>query len=77
MMLRVDMDHLGFDTTNKYAIGDDPYGKYTNCIPMFSFICNARRHTDISILEMRFRDEALNQKRWGLLLDDLKKLNGR
>lgn len=77
MMLRVDMDHLGFDTTNKYAIGDDPYGKYTNRIPMFSFICNARRHTDISSLEMRFRDEAINQKRWGLLLDDLKKLNGR
>lgn len=49
-MIRVDMEHLGFDTINKYAIGDDPYGNYSNCIPMFKIIKSARSHHEIANL---------------------------
>lgn len=46
-MLRIDMEHLGYDTINKYAVGDDPNGRYSNCIPMFVRIVRARTHLDI------------------------------
>ena len=40
---------LGFDTINKYAIGEfNPL--YSNKLAVFSIISNARRHTDISNL---------------------------
>ena len=48
LMLRVDMENLGFDSVNKYAscyIKDD---SYTNQVPMFSENVSARFHTDIS-----------------------------
>lgn len=46
-MIRTDMKHLGYDTINKYAIGE--YNtNYSNNIPVFSLIANARKHTDIS-----------------------------
>ncbi len=49
--IRVDMEHLGFDSVNKYAIGENNYSEsYTNVIPMFAFIARARKHTDISNL---------------------------
>ena len=41
------MEHLGYDTINKYAVGDDPNGRYSNCIPMFVRIVRARTHLDI------------------------------
>ena len=48
-MIRIDMQHLGFDTINKYAIGEfNPL--YSNKLAVFSIISNARRHTDISNL---------------------------
>ena len=37
-MLRVDMEHLGYDSINKYAIGGEKNDHYTNHIPMFSII---------------------------------------
>ena len=46
--IRLDMEHLGFDTINKYAVGDDPYNRYSNCIPMFSIIKNSRSHLDVA-----------------------------
>lgn len=49
MMIRVDMQSLGFGTINKYAIGENPQnGRYTNTIPMFACIARARHHTDIA-----------------------------
>ena len=48
-MLRVDMEHLGLDSINNYAIGDSN-NKYTNHISMFSKINRARLHTEISCL---------------------------
>lgn len=48
MMLRVDMNHLGFDSVNRYAIGLGDNDKYTNSEPVISLISSARRHTEIS-----------------------------
>lgn len=48
-MIRTDMQHLGYDTINKYAIGEYN-SQYSNNLPVFSLIANARKHTDISNL---------------------------
>lgn len=46
-MIRVDMTSLGFDSINKYAIGEDN-GRFTNKVPMFSLIARARSHNDVA-----------------------------
>lgn len=74
-MLRVDMENLGFDSVNRYAIGVD--GIYTNTYPIFSIINHARIHTDISNLTIsviRAPDEAKSTK-WNDLYFQLKKMN--
>lgn len=45
-MIRTDMQHLGYDTINKYAIGEYN-SQYSNNLPVFSLIANARKHADI------------------------------
>lgn len=76
MMIRIDMQHLGFDTINRYAIGveDD---KYSNTKPIISMIAYARRHTEISgmRLDMRDDDKAANEN-WDILYKQLRQLNG-
>lgn len=72
MMIRADMESLGYDTINKYAIGED--GRYSNKIAMFSKIVNSRRHSDISNLKVNFKESATGT--WDELLNDLRKLNG-
>ncbi|MEE1210469.1 MAG: hypothetical protein U0K60_10560, partial [Parafannyhessea umbonata] len=57
MMVRVDMQSLGFDTINKYAIGDRANSPYTNAIPMFCRIARARSHTEIADTIVRTRDD--------------------
>lgn len=57
MMVRVDMQSLGFDTINKYAVGDRANSPYTNAIPMFSRIARARSHTEIADTIVRTRDD--------------------
>lgn len=77
-MIRVDMENLGFDTVNKYAIGEEN-GRYTNREAIFSRIALARVHTEISNLQIKVRrepDSALNQK-WNELYSNLKNLNGQ
>lgn len=74
-MLRVDMENLGFDSVNRYAVGID--GAYTNTYPIFSIINHARIHTDISNLTIsviREPDEAKSTK-WNDLYCQLKKIN--
>ncbi len=74
-MLRVDMENLGFDSVNRYAIGVD--GAYTNIYPIFSIINHARIHTDISNLTIsviREPDGAKSTK-WNELYYQLKKMN--
>lgn len=55
MMLRVNMQHLGFASINKYAIGErDPQkDQYTNVIPVLSMIVSARKHTEISDISLK------------------------
>lgn len=76
-MLRVDMENLGFDSINKYAIGDEN-SKYTNNIAMFSRIGFARTHNEISGLQIKVKRESdmpLNEK-WNDLYKMIKELNG-
>lgn len=78
MMLRVDMNHLGFDSVNRYAIGLGDNDKYTNSEPVISLISSARRHTEISgmpLMVKRDNDKAEIEK-WQGLYEDLLLLNG-
>ena len=77
-MLRVDMTNLGFDSVNKYAIGEEN-SAYTNKIRVFSKINFARMHYEISSLQikvLRNPDNAKNDHRWGELYKTIKQING-
>ncbi len=76
-MLRVDMENLGFDSVNKYAIGDEN-SRYTNTIGIFSKISLARMHHDISGLQIKVRRDPDNpsNKKWQELYNTLKEING-
>ena len=65
MMVRVDMQSLGFDTINKYAIGNRANSPYTNAIPMFRRIARARSHHEIADTIVRVRDslDGMNDER--------------
>ena len=52
MMIRVDMDNLGMDTINNYAIGNRDKN-YTNHIPMFFKIATARSNREISNMKVQ------------------------
>jgi hypothetical protein len=52
--VRVDVHTLGRDTINKYAVGERN-DQYSNFIPMFSRISLARKHTDISNLQVNIK----------------------
>lgn len=76
-MLRVDMTNLGFESVNKYAIGDlNP--SYTNTIPMFSRIKAARLHNEIKNIQINTvrKDGKAGAEKWNLLYKSLKNLNG-
>lgn len=51
-MVRVDMVSLGFDTINKYAIGESN-DRFTNVVPMFARIARARSHSDVANIPIR------------------------
>ena len=77
-MLRVDMENLGFDSVNKYAIGDEN-SKYSNTISMFSKISLARMHHEISNLQIKLRPN-MDNKKWNDLhktLIEITKKEGR
>ncbi len=78
MMIRVDMENLGWDSINKYAIGDAENTQYTNAIPVFSRIGLARLHTEISGLQIRVlrREDAARVTKWNKLYQVLKVMNG-
>ena len=52
--VRLDRDYLFKSVINKYALGGE--GNYTNKIPMFAKIKNAREHTEITHLIIRLKD---------------------
>lgn len=51
LFIRVDMENLGFETINKYAIGEWN-GAYSNNIPVFAKINLARKHNEIANLRI-------------------------
>ena len=77
-MVRVDMENLGFDSINKYAIGDASNSRYTNAIPMFARISSARLHNEISGLQIKVKREgdAPTSYKWKQLYQNLKEING-
>ena len=73
MMIRVDMENLGFDTITNYAIGNEDKD-YTNHIPMFFKIATARRNQEIANLRIqviRTPDRAKSEKWNALFLTDI------
>lgn len=78
MMLRVNMQHLGFASINKYAIGErDPQkDQYTNVIPVLSMIVSAREHTEISDISLKVDVEPRqSDEKWERLRKELRELN--
>lgn len=77
-MVRVDMENLGFDSINKYAVGDASNSRYTNAIPMFAKISFARLHNEISGLQIKVKREgdAPQSNNWNWLYQKLKEING-
>lgn len=76
-MIRVDMQKLGYDTINKYAIGEEQ-SSYTNNIAMFAKIEYARMHTEIAnhkIETYRKSGYAADDK-WNELYEKIRKING-
>lgn len=77
-MIRVDMENLGFDSINKYAIGNNENSRYTNSIPIFLNISFARLHNEISHLQIKVKrdsDKPCHEK-WNDLYKKLKAING-
>ncbi|MGL5207641.1 DUF7834 domain-containing protein, partial [Cetobacterium sp.] len=76
-MLRVDMTNLGFESINKYAIGEFNLS-YTNTIPMFSRIKAARLHNEIKNIQINIlrKDDKAEAEKWDSLYKSLKILNG-
>lgn len=77
-MVRVDMESLGFDSINKYAIGDASNSRYTNAIPMFAKISFARLHNEISSLQIKIKRDGNSPSigKWESLYQKLKEING-
>ncbi len=78
MMLRVDLEHLGFDSINKYAVGEDN-DRYTNNIQLFFIIKNARVHSEISNLQIKVyrKNGSAQADQWNDLYNDILNLNDR
>ena len=76
-MLRIDIDRVQKSSVNLYAIGSNYYGTYTNSIPMFSRICFARLHSEISELQINvLTDDTHISKEWNDLHNLLKSMSG-
>lgn len=75
-MLRVDLENLGFDSVNKYAVGEE--SRYSNSIKLFSIIADARLHSEIANIPLNILriPDAASVSKWDDLYTALKKLNG-
>ncbi len=74
-MLRMDLQNLGADSVNKYAIGEWS-GNYSNYIPVFSKISLARIHTEIGNLQIVVEARHLETEEQKNLYKLLQKLSG-
>lgn len=68
-MLRVDMPRVGYDSINKYAKGEENK-LYSNNIPMFNLIKNARLHTQIENIQLNINEN--KKSKWQELYNILK-----
>lgn len=76
-MICSDLERFDFKTINKYAIGDASYASgYTNVIPMFAKITEARKHTEIAAIHLETRKHAQKQKTWEKLNTAIKTILG-
>lgn len=77
MMIRVDMDNLGMDTINNYAIGNKDK-TYTNLIPMFFNIAAARSNREIANMKIQIirNPDKAESETWSNLYQSLKDLMG-
>lgn len=77
MMIRVDMENLGFDTINNYAVGNEDKD-YTNRIPMFFKIATARSNQEITNLRIQVvrPNDQVKSEKWEDLYKKLKDLMG-
>ncbi len=77
LMLRIDMEKLGYESINNYAIGNNK-GHYTNKIPLFYIITRTRIHSEISTLMIKSnrKGDKAEVKKWDSLYHELKHLNG-
>lgn len=78
-MLRVDMERLGYDSINKYAIENGDTKQYSNSIPMFFRIAQSRLHTEIENIQINTYVEQQKLEKnasWKNLYDDLLELKG-
>ena len=76
-MLRTDLENLGYDSINKYAIGENS-GKYSNGIPMFEKIIHASSPIELQKLKIKtVRNPDVSAKdTWNRLYKKLKEING-
>ena len=72
------MENLGFDSINKYAIGNNENSRYTNAVAMFSKISFSRLHTEISSLQIKVKrdPDTAGYEKWNDLYNKLKIMNG-
>ena len=77
MMIRADMDNLGMDTINNYAIGNKDK-TYTNRIPMFFNIATARSNLEIANMKIQIirNPDKAESDTWKELYQSLKILMG-
>ncbi|MCM1296538.1 MAG: DUF262 domain-containing protein [Muribaculaceae bacterium] len=77
MMIRVDMDNLGMDTINNYAIGNKDK-TYTNLIPMFFHMATARSNREIANMKIQIirNPDKAQSETWSNLYQALKELMG-
>lgn len=71
--VRLDLEYLGPNTPNKYALGGD--GNYANRIALFAKIKNAREHSEITDMALNVASkEHTDNGKWGFLRDMLVEL---
>lgn len=77
-MIRIDLENLGFDSINKYAVGGEGNSRYTNEIAMFSKINLARMHNEISGMQIKARrdPDSPADPKWNELYNKIKIMNG-
>jgi len=78
-MLRIDMDHLGYDSVNKYAVGGENNHRYTNHVALFSEIAIARLERDVLKIKISVwrSDDCAENDNWNKMYQYLKDISAK